>query len=76
MKPRIKIVYKKTATSFHGRYKGYLLNLFVDEANGCWYIIVTALDGCYAYDGWWRDSEYKTVDEAILEAIRGAGINQ
>lgn len=37
-----------------------------------WYIRVYAPDGCYAYDGWWKDSEYKSPSEVIAEAIRGA----
>jgi predicted RNase H-like HicB family nuclease len=41
-----------------------------------WYIIVTAPNGCYAYDGWWRDSEFKTPKEAFEEAKRGALITK
>jgi len=37
-----------------------------------WYITVTAPNGCYAYDGYWRDSEHTTAGEAIEEAKRGA----
>lgn len=37
-----------------------------------WYITVRHPNGCYAYDGWWRDSEHTTAGEAIEEAKRGA----
>jgi hypothetical protein len=37
-----------------------------------WYIMVTAPNGCYAYDGWWRDSGFKTPKEAFDEAKFGA----
>ena len=37
-----------------------------------WYITVTSPNGCYAYNGWWRDSEFKTPKEAFEEAKRGA----
>ncbi len=45
-----------------------------DSAHQNWYIMVTAPDGCYAYDGWWKDSEDKSAPEVVEEAIRGACI--
>lgn len=37
-----------------------------------WYIWVTHPNGCRSYDGYWRDSAFKTREEAIHEAKRGA----
>jgi hypothetical protein len=45
-----------------------------DKPGRNWYIRVTAPDGCYIYDGWWRDSEDKSSADAIEEAKRGAGL--
>jgi hypothetical protein len=43
-----------------------------DECCGNWYIIVKAPSGCYVYDGWWADSDEKTVEQAVAEAFDGA----
>lgn len=37
-----------------------------------WYIIVKHPDGGSLYDGWWNDSEEKSLAEAVQEAVRGA----
>lgn len=39
-----------------------------------WYIIVKHPDGGALYDGWWNDSEEKSLAEAVQEAVRGAGL--
>lgn len=72
MKFRIRQVYEKKKDSFEGIYKGHHIHCYVDTENGCWYIIVTDKTGMTAYDGWWRDSEDKSVDHAIEEALRGS----
>lgn len=37
-----------------------------------WYITVRVHEAGFIYDGWWRDSEDKTLAEAVEEAFRGA----
>lgn len=59
---------------FQGRYKQHDIDLMRSDWNACWYIRVRAPDGCYAYDGYWRDSEGKSLDDAITEACHGAGL--
>lgn len=39
-----------------------------------WYIQVNPVDECFLYDGWWSGSDEKTLREAVIEAIDGAGI--
>ncbi len=56
-------------------FRGHLIHL-QKEVGKNWYIIVTAPDGCYAYDGWWADSEDSTLREALAEAKRGACIGK
>ncbi|WP_234775230.1 hypothetical protein [Paraburkholderia tropica] len=43
-----------------------------DDRDGRWYIEVHGPGGCYLYDGWWRNSEGKPVEDAVAEAFRGA----
>lgn len=71
---RIKIVYERSSDQFLGRYKDHEINVSRDEPTGNWYIVVTAPSGVYGYDGWWRDSVHRTMDEAIEEALIGAGL--
>ena len=53
---------------------GYEFALIKDEDNGCWHIQVR-LDGeGYLYDGYWDESENKTLEEAVKEAFHGAEI--
>lgn len=42
------------------------------EGDMRWYIIVKHPDGGALYDGWWSDSEEKSLAEAVQEAVRGA----
>jgi hypothetical protein len=39
---------------------------------GWWYITVRCPDGGLAYDGWWRDSDDKSLADAVAEAFKGA----
>jgi hypothetical protein len=55
-------------------FRGYHIWLQRDGPLENWYIRVTAPDGSYAYDGWWRDSEGTTWKDALKEAKRGACI--
>lgn len=55
-------------------YKRHQIHLEKESPCKDWYIQVVAPDGCYAYDGWWRDSADKTEHEASAEAKRGARI--
>lgn len=43
-----------------------------DERDGNWYIVVKAPNGGFLYDGWWRDSDDRTVEQAVAEAFDGA----
>jgi hypothetical protein len=58
-------------TSVCGYWRDYLI--WIDlEPMGDWYIRVTAPDGVYLYDGWWRDSKFRSASDAVEEAFRGA----
>ena len=37
-----------------------------------WYIVVKDKCGSAMYDGWWPESEGKSLAEAVQEAVRGA----
>ena len=65
-------VIEKTKTRFDGTYAEHDIEIEWDKDRDSWYIIVTSPSGSYAYDGWWSDSEDKTIDEAIEEALDGA----
>lgn len=58
-----------------GHWRGYQFR-FERERDGRffkdWYIQVVAPDGCYAYDGWWKDSSAKPIREVVAEAFHGA----
>jgi hypothetical protein len=58
----------------HRRYRRNEILLQKDAPDKDWYIIVTGKDGCYRYDGYWRDSETKDWQAALKEAKRGAEI--
>ena len=70
-RPRVQTLVRETH-EFQGRYKGFDLDLMRDGPFSRWYIRVRDPRGCYAYDGWWADSGGKSLDEAIVEALRGA----
>lgn len=71
MTPRLRTI-QKSANSFLGQYKGHVVDVSRQSRNENWYLLVTAPNGCYSCDGWWRDSTEKTRREAVLEALRGA----
>lgn len=50
---------------------GYYYQIERDE-DMRWYIIVKHPDGGSLYDGWWQDSECKSLAEAVQETVRGA----
>lgn len=56
----------------HKTVRSHLITVSKDTTDSDWYIRVQAPSGCYAYDGWWRDSADKTKHQAIEEAKRGA----
>lgn len=56
----------------HHTFKRHRIALTRDGYDKDWYIQVTAPDGGYVYDGWWRDSADKTAAQALEEAKRGA----
>lgn len=56
------------------RFKNHGISLTRDRRDEDWYIRVRAPDGCYVYDGWWRDSAEKTAKDALFEAKVGAGL--
>lgn len=56
----------------HHTYRKHQILLTRDSDGGDWYIQVIAPNGCYSYDGWWRDSACKTAAQALEEAKRGA----
>lgn len=53
---------------------GYDYQIERDSNDDDWYIQVRPSDSGYVYDGWWRDSAHRTMEEAVREAIRGACI--
>lgn len=69
--PRLRKI-QQSRNTYLGRYKGHVVDVSRESRSDNWYIIVTAPNGCYSYDGWWRDSAGKTKREAILEALHGA----
>ena len=58
------------------RCGGYEIFLERDCPQRNWYIKVKGPDGCYAYDGWWNNSEFTTWQQALEEAKRGACIGR
>ena len=69
-------VVEATADSFYGIYKDHTVSVHRDRPGSDWYFIVTDPDGSYSTDGWWRDSAQKTMEEAIVESIVGAGLDR
>lgn len=55
-------------------YRGNQILLQKDGADKDWYISVTGKNGCYRYDGYWRDSADQDEKAALTEAKRGACI--
>lgn len=72
--PRMQRV-ESESENYWGNYKGHRIHCSRENEQSNWYIWVYVPDGRLAYDGYWRDSESKTIREAAEEAIRGACIN-
>lgn len=54
---------------------GYEFELWKDpDCDNDWYIQVNPEAESFLYDGWWDDSSDKSTEDAVREAIRGAGI--
>jgi hypothetical protein len=70
-RPRVQAQVRETH-EFQGRYKQHDLDLMRDGWHSNWYIRVCAPSGLYAYDGYWRESQGKSLDDAITEACTGA----
>ena len=70
------IIREQSADRFRGRYNLHDIGIERDTTNQLFYIIVTHPSGVYDYDGWWEDSEEMTIEEAVVEAIRGAMIDE
>lgn len=69
-RPRVQ-QFERDDNSFCGRYKQH--DIRIDREDGRnWYIAVQAPSGLYAYNGYWLDSQWKSLDEAIVEACTGA----
>ena len=69
-RPRVQ-QFERTDDSFLGRYKQH--DIRIDRESGKnWYIAVQAPSGLYAYDGYWLNSQWKSMDDAISEACTGA----
>lgn len=69
--PRMQSVLTDTPTEFFGRCREHEIHVWKEDDEP-WYIQVTAPDGGYVYDGWWRHSEDASREAAIREALVGA----
>jgi hypothetical protein len=72
-RPRVTTL-QRDEDAFQGRYKQHELDLLRSGDRADWYIRVRHPGGCYVYDGWWPESRGRTVDDAVAEACRGAGL--
>lgn len=63
--------YEEGPDQIFGYWRGYQVWAEL-EPMGDWYIRVNHPDGGYLYDGYWRDSDDKSPEEAVAEAFRGA----
>lgn len=67
-----RFIYTRTNSEFHATYRGHDIQISFERKDPKpFYIMVTAPSGEYAYDGWWGE-EWNTMDEAIVEALRGS----
>ena len=66
-----RFIHERTGLRFRATYRGHELDISKERGARGFYIIVTAPDGCYAYDGWWGE-EWSTMDEAIAQALMGS----
>lgn len=69
-RPRVQTL-GRSPDAFNGRYKGRDIGI-TRGASGSWYIVVTEESGMRSYDGYWRDSAHRSLDDAITEACTGA----
>lgn len=51
---------------------GYEYNISKESEEETWYIQVCPVGESYIYDGWWSDSEFEPLEDAVKEAIKGA----
>lgn len=73
MKNKIKglKIITNTDNEFYGKYKKHSIHIqrVIGES---FYIQVIHPSGEYDYDGYWSNSEYETMDNAIIEALNGS----
>ena len=62
-----------TRVRFYARWRGYVIDV-TREGYNKFYITVTAPDGSYSYDGWFKKENFVEMHEAVSEAIKGACI--
>lgn len=70
-RPRVTTL-QRDEDAFQGRYKQHDLDMLRAGWDSNWYIRVRAPSGLYAYDGYWLNSQGKSLDDAITEACTGA----
>lgn len=58
--------------SLYVEHLGYVIELSREDSDDDWYIQVREYEGGHLYDGWWRDSEDKPIQDALGQAITGA----
>lgn len=63
---------RKTATSAYGTINEHTIDIRRENEDEDWYITVTAPCGTHDYDGWWKGSADKPIEEALAEAVRGS----
>lgn len=68
--PRVQTL-GRSPDAFNGRYKDCDIGI-TRGAGRDWYIVVILESGMRAYDGYWRDSAHRSLDDAITEACVGA----
>ncbi len=59
---------------FYSVSGGYDYNITREGEDDSWYIQVNPSEHGFIYDGWWRDSEDESIENAIKEAIKWAMI--
>ena len=62
-----------TRVRFYARWRGHVIDV-TREGYNKFYITVTAPDGSYSYDGWWKQECYTNMEFAVAEAIKGSCI--
>lgn len=61
---------EKWNNGFRGIYKQHSIAIERDCPLVDWYIVVIDSKGRVTYDGWWKNSAEKSVDEAITQALK------